>query len=64
MLCVFWIQIALITSVLAFKQPHFQKLPSLQDQATIQDAWTKERISNIPQILQKYNVGAWLVCLL
>jgi hypothetical protein len=45
-------------------QPEYVQLPDLQKQALIQDAWTKQRISNIPNILQKYGVDAWLVRLL
>ena len=58
-----WLQIvlALCTAVWAVKEPQYQKLPPLREQAELQDAWTKERISNIPQILQKYGVDAWLV---
>lgn len=41
--------------------PQFHKLPTLREQSKIQDVWTQERIKKIPQILQKYNVGAWLV---
>ena len=36
-------------------------LPTLREQAAIQDAWTEQRISNIPNILKKYGVDAWLV---
>ena len=41
--------------------PEYQRLPPLRDQASIQDAWRDHRISNIPHILQKYGVDAWLV---
>lgn len=44
------------------KVPEYQRLPPLREQAAIQDAWREERVSNIPQILQKYGVDAWLVC--
>jgi hypothetical protein len=43
------------------KTPEYRKLPSLRDQAVIQDAWTKDRVSAIPRLLQKYGVDAWLV---
>jgi hypothetical protein len=58
-----WIQtiLALCTTVWAAKEPQYQKLHPLREQAELQDAWTKERISNIPQLLQKYGVDAWLV---
>ncbi|KAH8898319.1 hypothetical protein GQ53DRAFT_881382 [Thozetella sp. PMI_491] len=36
-------------------------LPSLREQADLQDAWAKERRENIPHILRKYGVDAWLV---
>ncbi|KAK3321983.1 hypothetical protein B0H66DRAFT_514270 [Apodospora peruviana] len=41
--------------------PRYYTLPSLREQADIQDAWTKERIAGIPKILQKYGVDAWLI---
>jgi len=44
------------------RQPKYYTLPSLREQAAIQDAWTKERRAGIPKILQKYAVDAWLVC--
>lgn len=46
----------------ANKVPEYQRLPPLREQAAIQDAWRDERVSNIPQILRKYGVDAWLVC--
>jgi hypothetical protein len=46
------------------KVPEYQCLPPLREQAAIQDAWRDQRISNIPHILQKYGVDAWLVGLL
>jgi hypothetical protein len=45
-------------------QPEYVSLPPLRAQATLRDAWTAQRISNIPNILQKYGVDAWLVRLL
>ncbi|CAG8979828.1 hypothetical protein HYALB_00002600 [Hymenoscyphus albidus] len=39
----------------------YHHLPPLREQAAIQDAWTAERISNIPNILKKYNADAWLM---
>jgi hypothetical protein len=47
----------------ADKVPEYRRLPPLREQAAIQDSWRDERISNIPNILQKYGVDAWLVCL-
>jgi hypothetical protein len=45
-------------------KPEFVTLPTLQEQTAIQDAWTEQRISNIPKILNKYSVDAWLVCII
>ena len=42
-------------------KPEFVILPTLREQAAIQDARTEQRISNIPNILNKYGVDAWLV---
>lgn len=41
--------------------PAYVTLPTLREQAAIQDAWTEQRISTIPNILKKYGVDAWLV---
>ncbi|KAK3689921.1 putative lipoprotein [Podospora appendiculata] len=41
--------------------PRYYTLPSLQEQAAIQDAWTEERRARIPKILQNYGVDAWLI---
>ncbi len=47
------------------KEPaRYQKLPSLREQAKIQQAWQKERLARIPMLLRKYNADAWLVSLL
>jgi hypothetical protein len=43
------------------KKPEYQKLPDLGEQAELKDSWTKERIENIPNLLEKYGVDAWLV---
>ncbi|PIL37329.1 hypothetical protein GSI_01022 [Ganoderma sinense ZZ0214-1] len=37
-------------------------LPSLRDQAAIVDNWRDERLENIPVLLNKYSVDAWLIC--
>jgi hypothetical protein len=42
-------------------KPDYITLPTLREQTAIQDAWTEQRISNIPNILNKYAVDAWLV---
>ncbi len=44
--------------------PRYQTLPPLREQAEIQNGWLKERRENIPNILRKYGVDAWLVRLL
>jgi hypothetical protein len=41
--------------------PGYHTLPPLREQAEIQDAWTKERRDNIPKLLTKYGIDAWLV---
>ena len=41
--------------------PQYQRLPALREQADIEDAWTDERLSKVPQLLRKYGVEAWLV---
>lgn len=45
----------------ATREPQYVTLPSLREQLAITDTWRSERIANIPNILQKYNVDAWLV---
>jgi len=42
-------------------QPSYQGLPSLREQADIQNAWRTERVANIPSILRKHGVDAWLM---
>lgn len=39
----------------------YQCLPSLREQASIQDAWTNQRLEQLPTLLEKYGVDAWLV---
>jgi hypothetical protein len=49
---------------LATDWPHLPKyftLPSLREQAAIQDAWLQERIDSIPALMRKHNVSAWLM---
>jgi hypothetical protein len=50
-----------VLCVQAMRVPEYQQLPPLREQAAIQDAWTAERLSNVPQLLRKYGVDAWLV---
>ncbi len=40
----------------------YKSLPSLREQARIQDKWKDARIKNIPNLLDKYGVDGWLVC--
>ena len=42
--------------------PSYQLLPSLREQAVLQDKWTAERRAAIPKLLQKHKIDAWLVC--
>lgn len=42
----------------------YQRLPPLRERARLQDAWRAERLANIPALLEKYEVDAWLVRLL
>ncbi|CAK1362273.1 unnamed protein product [Cercospora beticola] len=41
--------------------PHVHHLPSLREQAKIQDGWREERLATIPAILRKHGVDAWIV---
>lgn len=50
-----------VLCVQAVRVPQYQQLPPLREQVAIQDAWTVERLSNVPQLLRKYGVDAWLV---
>ncbi|TVY27269.1 hypothetical protein LHYA1_G003401 [Lachnellula hyalina] len=50
-----------VSCVQAARVPQYQQLPPLREQAAIQDAWTVERVSNVPQLLRKYEVDAWLM---
>ncbi|KAH8651539.1 putative lipoprotein [Tricladium varicosporioides] len=45
----------------ATPEPQYQTLPSLKEQAIIQDSWTRERLSLVPGILRKWGVDAWLM---
>ncbi|TVY56813.1 hypothetical protein LCER1_G002489 [Lachnellula cervina] len=50
-----------VLCVQAVRVPQYQQLPPLREQVAIQDAWTVERLSNVPQLLRKYGVDAWLM---
>ncbi|KAI0750997.1 hypothetical protein C8Q80DRAFT_544774 [Daedaleopsis nitida] len=39
----------------------YVRLPSLRQQAAILDSWRDERTANIPALLKKYGVSAWLM---
>ncbi|KAF9054941.1 hypothetical protein BDZ89DRAFT_1106870 [Hymenopellis radicata] len=39
----------------------YKRLPSLREQAAIQDQWRAERMSRVPALLKKYGVDAWLM---
>ncbi|KAI0335663.1 hypothetical protein GY45DRAFT_1342688 [Cubamyces sp. BRFM 1775] len=39
----------------------YVRLPSLREQAAIQDGWRDERLSRIPGLLNKYRIQAWLM---
>lgn len=41
--------------------PSYQLLPSLREQAALQDKWYAERKEAIPGLLKKHGVDAWLV---
>lgn len=43
------------------KQPTYQKLPTLRDQASLQNKWVAERKEAIPDLLAKHSMDAWLV---
>ena len=46
------------------KTPSYQALPSLREQAQLQDKWAAERKAAIPELLQKHKVDAWIVSIL
>lgn len=39
----------------------YRALPGLREQAAILDSWRNQRVSQIPALLEKYGVDAWLV---
>lgn len=43
------------------REAQYQTLPSLRESAKIQDKWRDERVENIPNILTRWGVDAWLV---
>ena len=53
--------VGIVAAVSLSKSPQYQLLPPLKEQAVLVNAWTQGRRSNIPQILQKYEVDAWIV---
>jgi len=56
------LQALLFGCAAAFKKPQYHQLPPLREQAVVENAWRQERIENIPNILRKHGVDAWLVC--
>lgn len=40
---------------------HYYRLPTLREQAKLQDEWTQSRVDAIPALLEKHGVDAWLV---
>lgn len=60
----FILPLSLSTLVSAHPPPReaqYVTLPPLREQAALVDRWTQARIGNIPNILKKYNVDAWLM---
>ena len=45
----------------SISEPQYHHLPPLREQAILQNAWRKGRIENIPNILRKHGVDAWLM---
>jgi hypothetical protein len=43
------------------KEPSYITLPPLRSQTALVNSWRKERLENVPNILKKYNVDAWLI---
>ncbi|KAL3953385.1 hypothetical protein ACCO45_013328 [Purpureocillium lilacinum] len=41
--------------------PSYQLLPSLRDQAVLQNEWAAARRAAIPALLRKHNIDAWLI---
>ncbi|KAI0772118.1 hypothetical protein BD413DRAFT_474897 [Trametes elegans] len=58
---------ALALTCVAHAQQHplnpaqYRRLPSLREQAAIQDGWRDERLARIPELLNKYRIQAWLI---
>ncbi|CZR62103.1 uncharacterized protein PAC_12000 [Phialocephala subalpina] len=48
-------------SISSTREAQYVTLPTLREQLAITDAWRSERIANIPNILKKYGVDAWLM---
>ena len=53
-----WLHLA---TLLAASSPQYHTLPPLKEQASIVDGWRTERLANIPNILRKHGVDAWLM---
>lgn len=50
-----------LASIAAATAPRYHELPPLRAQAAITDSWRSERLQNIPRILQRHGVDAWLM---
>ena len=50
-----------LQGIVATGSAKYHSLPSLKEQAELYNGWRSERIANIPYILQKHGVDAWLV---
>lgn len=56
---------ALVPCCLSQSHPNepaqYRELPSLREQARILNEWRDTRLTRLPQLLQKYDLDAWLV---
>ncbi|TDZ67372.1 hypothetical protein CTRI78_v002912 [Colletotrichum trifolii] len=50
-----------LPTALADPRPNYNPLPPLREQAATQDLWTSQRKAQIPALLKKHGVEAWLV---
>lgn len=60
-LSLFWSLATVAPLCAAGQTPSYQHLPSLREQAALQDKWYEERKEAIPALLKKHGVDAWLV---
>ncbi|ERS98366.1 hypothetical protein HMPREF1624_05150 [Sporothrix schenckii ATCC 58251] len=52
---------ALSSSSSSSSPPQYHTLPPLREQAAVQNAWTAERKTIVPDLLHKHGVDAWLM---